>query len=62
MIAFAFHDKGCRESAVLRYFGETPKAPCGRCDNCRAAERANIMEEPSVRWEVDEGHTTIDRT
>lgn len=62
MVFFAFHDKGCRESAVLRYFGEAPKAPCGRCDNCRAAERANIMEEPSVRWKVDEGRPIGEHT
>ena len=61
MVAFAFHDLGCRESAVLRYFGETPQAPCRRCDNCQAADRTNIVQEPPVRWEVDEGHAIRDR-
>ena len=25
---------GCREQAVLSYFGEAGSEPCGRCDNC----------------------------
>ncbi len=27
---------GCREQAVLAYFGESAHRPCGRCDNCIA--------------------------
>ena len=29
--------RGCRQQAVLRYFGEGDPAPCGKCDNCRDA-------------------------
>lgn len=61
MIAYAFHDTGCRESAVLRYFGETPKAPCGRCDNCVDKGRRSKVQGPPARWEVDEGHATAER-
>lgn len=62
MAHFAFHDTGCREAAVLRYFGETPKARCGRCDNCKAAMKNNIANEPPARWKVDEGHPLRART
>lgn len=37
MSRFAFNDNGCRVNELLRYFGEEPAAPCGKCDYCRAA-------------------------
>lgn len=33
--------RGCRQQAVLRYFGEGDPAPCGKCDNCRDAPNRN---------------------
>ena len=33
---FAFGHDGCRVNAMLRYFGENPASPCGKCDICRA--------------------------
>ncbi len=33
--------RGCRQQAVLRYFGEGDPKPCGRCDNCRDAPNRN---------------------
>lgn len=32
---FVFNDNGCRVNAMLRYFGEEPAEPCGKCDICR---------------------------
>jgi len=36
MRRFVFDDSRCRVDTLLRYFGETPAAPCGTCDVCRA--------------------------
>ena len=36
MSRFTFADDECRANSILRYFGETPTAPCGTCDVCRA--------------------------
>jgi len=33
-IRFAY-DAGCRQTWILRYFGEADIAPCGACDHCR---------------------------
>ncbi len=33
---FAFGHDGCRVNTMLRYFGEKPASPCGKCDICRA--------------------------
>ncbi|MCB0759649.1 MAG: RecQ family ATP-dependent DNA helicase [Flavobacteriales bacterium] len=57
MIQFTFHERACRESAVLRYFGEAAVQPCGKCDNCKAAQGSSRVEEPSPRWIRDEGRT-----
>lgn len=42
MRRFAF-DSGldCRVNHLLRYFGETPSRPCGKCDICRAASSSS---------------------
>ncbi|MDE6448745.1 MAG: RecQ family zinc-binding domain-containing protein [Muribaculaceae bacterium] len=39
MARFAFDDSGCRVNGLLRYFGEEPSEPCGKCDYCRAMKR-----------------------
>lgn len=36
MKRFAFAGDGCRVNLMLRYFGENPQEPCGKCDLCRA--------------------------
>ena len=41
MRRFAFATDTCRVNTMLRYFGEQPARPCGRCDICRAAARSS---------------------
>ena len=36
---------GCRRQTLHAYFGETPDAPCGHCDNC---------VEPPETWDASE--------
>lgn len=45
---FIFNDVGCRVSRMLRYFGETAAADCGKCDVCRGA-REPKDNLPSLR-------------
>lgn len=41
MRRFAFDDTlDCRVNHLLRYFGEKPERPCGKCDICRASATA----------------------
>lgn len=44
MEAYARGD-GCRSAALLRYFGESPAAPCGICDACLARRRAGTLQQ-----------------
>ncbi len=39
MKCFAFDSSQCRVNTMLRYFGETPQQPCGKCDVCRSHAR-----------------------
>ena len=39
MRSFAYDTDGCRANTLLRYFGENPTEPCGKCDVCRASRR-----------------------
>ncbi len=55
MAEYAFREQGCREAAVLRYFGEHAPERCGKCDNCKAMGSVNQLAEPPVRWQTDEG-------
>lgn len=49
MKEFVFNTTSCRAGTLLRYFGETPSKPCGKCDVCRAASRAvRLREEVSA--------------
>lgn len=36
---FAFDSSECRVNTMLRYFGEYPQQPCGKCDVCRSHTR-----------------------
>ncbi|HRN38638.1 MAG TPA: RecQ family zinc-binding domain-containing protein, partial [Flavobacteriales bacterium] len=54
MLDYAFREHGCREAAVLRYFGQPSLERCGRCDNCRAMDKAGLVQEPPLRWRLDE--------
>ncbi len=50
MGAFAFdYTLDCRVNHLLRYFGEKPGAPCGKCDICRAAgSRAEAPADATI--------------
>jgi len=48
MSRFAFNDDGCRVNGLLRYFGENPGEPCGKCDYCRAQKVNRRVSEKSV--------------
>lgn len=39
MKAFTFSTDECRVNIMLRYFGERPAQPCGKCDICRDNRR-----------------------
>ncbi|MBP8823087.1 MAG: RecQ family ATP-dependent DNA helicase [Flavobacteriales bacterium] len=54
MLHYTFQEQGCREAAVLRYFGQPTMEPCGRCDNCQTMDRASLVAEPPMRWAADE--------
>ncbi len=53
MLKYAFRETGCREAAVLAYFGQRASGRCGKCDNCRAMV-PSVAAEPPRRWIVDE--------
>ena len=40
MKEFTFNATTCRANTLLRYFGESPAEPCGKCDVCRANRKA----------------------
>ncbi|MGF1529978.1 MAG: RecQ family ATP-dependent DNA helicase [Puniceicoccaceae bacterium] len=42
VIRFCEGERVCRQSWVLDYFGEQPKANCGKCDVCRRNERLEL--------------------
>ena len=49
MKQFAFTHDQCRVNIMLRYFGENPTKPCGKCDICRDNNRAqrSRRQQPS---------------
>ncbi|MCM1051119.1 MAG: RecQ family ATP-dependent DNA helicase [Paenibacillus sp.] len=47
MKEFTFNATTCRANTLLRYFGESPAEPCGKCDVCRA-RRKSIAREASA--------------
>jgi len=62
MIAYCASTNHCRESHLLRYFGEPATQACGRCDRCMRRERAERKPVPGMdpteidllRWEADQ--------
>ncbi len=38
------YDSGCRQQAILRYFGESTPGVCGTCDRCRAQGGRDFRE------------------
>lgn len=44
MKEFTFNATTCRANTLLRYFGESPAEPCGKCDVCRAHRKATTHE------------------
>lgn len=59
MADFAFSDSNsCRTNKMLRYFGEEPQAPCGKCDWCRSRKSNHSLTTSSV---VEIIHRLLDR-
>jgi ATP-dependent DNA helicase RecQ len=54
MADYAFRLSDCRACAIQEHFGEAASVPCGKCDNCRKAIKANVVEEPPARWTISE--------
>lgn len=44
MKRFLFGDDDCRVNVMLRYFGEKPEEPCGKCDVCRTRKRNRLTK------------------
>ncbi len=42
MKQFAFSIDQCRVNIMLKYFGESPSIPCGKCDYCRQAKQLSL--------------------
>jgi ATP-dependent DNA helicase RecQ len=65
MVRFTFTDDLCRAVTLLRYFGETMAAPCGRCDVCAGSSTKTyaaptsalplVTDVERMRWERDQG-------
>lgn len=45
MKAFAFSTEECRVNIMLRYFGEKPTKPCGKCDVCRSHKQSVTQDK-----------------
>ena len=51
MTEFIQEDLQCRSQFLLRYFGQSESAPCGRCDLCREwAARPRDLSEELKAW------------
>ncbi len=49
MKRFSFGDDDCRVNVMLRYFGEKPEEPCGKCDVCRTRKRNRLTKGNAPR-------------
>jgi ATP-dependent DNA helicase RecQ len=46
---------GCRQQALLAYFGEQRENPCGICDNCLATKKQKVNKAAdNYEWAVKE--------
>ncbi|MBD5180728.1 MAG: RecQ family ATP-dependent DNA helicase [Bacteroidales bacterium] len=50
---FVFESHECRVNEMLRYFGETPTAPCRKCDYCRDVYRRNNPPSHTPRQVIE---------
>jgi len=51
MRRFAFDMTECRVNTMLRYFGENPQDPCGKCDVCRS-KKSSAADVGSIRRSI----------
>lgn len=51
MRRFAFDMTECRVNTMLRYFGENPQDPCGKCDVCRS-KKSSAVDADSIRRSI----------
>jgi len=45
---YVFDASTCRVQRMLRYFGQTDAAPCGKCDVCRSRRRTSPPADPTA--------------
>lgn len=48
MKRFAFDTGHCRVNTMLKYFGETPGEPCGKCDVCRQSIKKKPQQTAAI--------------
>ncbi len=66
MKKFAFAVDECRVNRMLKYFGESPVAPCGKCDVCRERKHVKLNSlsrealEASVMYMLSQGPRTLE--
>jgi ATP-dependent DNA helicase RecQ len=51
MIDFLENTDECRETILLRYFGEQPEADCGHCDNC-SRKNSKSPDRDALKHEI----------
>lgn len=51
MIDFLENTDECRETILLRYFGEQPEADCGHCDNC-SRKNSKSSDRDALKHEI----------
>jgi ATP-dependent DNA helicase RecQ len=61
MLDFVEEEHECRSQFLLRYFGQSESAPCGKCDICRSgAARPAKLRERLLEWvRAREGKYTL---
>ena len=61
MMEYVEEEDQCRSQFLLRYFGQSESAPCGKCDICRSgAARPSKLRERLLEWvRAREGKYTL---